>query len=152
MTLGRYTQLNSLAEEPWTLWKNYTVSRKEALALVFSLKRFRHCLLIAKKFTLFSYRQALHSAFDKKDGYGRVVRWPDLISEYCSDLIHRNSKAKTAGWLLFKAIYEFKYQVLTHFSNKWDSRPALLRRAGGYIQIFKVAWDPKRRVKNSSLC
>ena len=63
--------------------RNYSACEREALALLFALKRFRVYLLTTQRFTLITDHQALPYAFKKKDIHGRLARWISFLAEYC---------------------------------------------------------------------
>ena len=69
--------------------RNYSVCEKEALAVIFALKKFRIYLLSNKKFKLLTDHQALKYAFKKKDVHGRLARWLDFLAEYNFDIEYR---------------------------------------------------------------
>ena len=55
---------------------------REALAVMFALKKFRPYFLSAEPFILVTDYQALQYAFKKKDVYDRLARWLDTLAEY----------------------------------------------------------------------
>lgn len=73
--------------------QNYKVIEKETLTVIFSLKKFRHCLMPAEKVALIPDHQAFGSAFEKTVGSGRLVRWLDPIVDYFFDIFYNNRKA-----------------------------------------------------------
>lgn len=62
--------------------QNYSVCEREALAVVFGLRKFRLYLLSTEPFLLLTDQQALKTAFRKKDIHGRLARWLDFLAEY----------------------------------------------------------------------
>ena len=62
--------------------KNYSTCEREALAVMFALKKFRVHLLSAEPFTLVTDHQALQYAFKRKNVHGRLARWLDTLAEY----------------------------------------------------------------------
>lgn len=47
------------------------------------MKKFHRHSLTVEKFTLLTDHQALHFPFEKKDVHGLLVRWLDMIAEFC---------------------------------------------------------------------
>ncbi len=77
--------------------RNYSVCEREALAVVFSLKKFRDYLLGATEFKLSTDHAALQHAFNKKDVSGKLVRWLDLIAEYEFKITYRSGASNSAA-------------------------------------------------------
>ncbi|KAG6546714.1 hypothetical protein Mapa_011903 [Marchantia paleacea] len=61
--------------------RNYSVTEREALAVIFSLKKFRHYLL-GGKFTIVTDHKALKYIFNKPNAEGRIARWKLLLAEF----------------------------------------------------------------------
>ena len=62
--------------------RNYSTSEREALAVIFALKKFRVYLLSSIPFKIVTDHQALRYSFQKKDIHGRLARWLDFLAEY----------------------------------------------------------------------
>lgn len=71
-----------------TAEKNYSVIEKEALALIFAVKKFR-AYLFGSHFNIITDHQPLASLDKIKDSYGRIERWRLLLSEYSYTIIYR---------------------------------------------------------------
>lgn len=71
--------------------KNYTTTEQEALAMVFSLQKFRHFLL-PKKFKFFTDHQALKYLVNKPIHQGKIIRWILLFQEYEFDIVVKPSR------------------------------------------------------------
>jgi hypothetical protein len=71
--------------------KNYSVTHLELLAVVWSLKQFRHYVL-GKKFLLQTDHIALESIRKTKDLSGRMARWILVLQEYEFDVQYRKGK------------------------------------------------------------
>ena len=69
--------------------RNYSACEREALALIFALKKFRVYLLSTQRFTLITDHQALQYAFKKKDIHGRLARWMEFLAEYEFEVKYR---------------------------------------------------------------
>ncbi|XP_076926509.1 uncharacterized protein LOC143589705 [Bidens hawaiensis] len=61
--------------------KNYTITKKELLAVVFTFSKFRSYLVLSKT-TVFTDHAALRFLFHKKDAKPRLIRWILLLSEF----------------------------------------------------------------------
>ena len=68
--------------------QNYSTTDKEALAVVYALKKYRHYLL-PRPFIVYSDHQALRGLFNRQDLTGRWARWVMLISEYPMEIRYR---------------------------------------------------------------
>lgn len=62
--------------------RGYSACEKEALAVIFALRKFRVYLLSSDPFTVYSDQQALKAAFSRIDIHGRLARWLDFLAEY----------------------------------------------------------------------
>ena len=71
--------------------QNYSTFEKEALAVVFALKRFRPYLLTGR-LTLFTDHQALRYVFNHRNPHGRIVRWMSLVAEYDFEIRYKPGK------------------------------------------------------------
>jgi hypothetical protein len=73
-----------------TAEKSYCTTRKELLAIIYSMKQFRHFLLgTAEPFELRTDHAALTSLLKSPEPVGQQARWLDLIAEYNFKIIHR---------------------------------------------------------------
>ena len=70
--------------------RNYSTIEQECLAIVESLKRFRH-YLIGRQFAIITDHKPLEWLHTQK-AVGRLWRWGVLIQEYDFDIIHRRGK------------------------------------------------------------
>ena len=61
--------------------RSYSTFEREALEVIFALKKFRHYHL-SGPFDVFSGHQALRSAFSKRDVHGRMSRWLNTFVEF----------------------------------------------------------------------
>ena len=68
--------------------KNYSTFEREGLAIVFSLKKFRHYLL-CQKFKLFTDHEALKYVISNRDPQGRIARWISIFSEHNFEVVFR---------------------------------------------------------------
>ena len=71
--------------------KNYCTTRKEMLALVHFVKKYRHYLL-GRHFTVRTDHQSLMWLQNFKDPEGQVARWQEYLQEYDFSCIHREGR------------------------------------------------------------
>ena len=69
--------------------RNYSTCERDALAVIFALKKYRVYLLSSLPFKLITDHMALRWAFQKKDIHGRLARWLDFIAEYQFEVVYR---------------------------------------------------------------
>ena len=60
---------------------NYSTTEREALGMVFALKKYRHYLL-ANPFIFYTDRQVLKYIVNKPLHHGRICRWLFLFQEF----------------------------------------------------------------------
>lgn len=72
--------------------QNYAVIEKEALAIVWGVKYFRH-YLFGRKFTVITDHNPLRWLMDIKNPAGRLARWSLTLQEYDITIKHRPGKA-----------------------------------------------------------
>ena len=77
--------------------RNYSACEREALAVVFALKKFRVYLLSDIPFTVITDHRALQYAFQKQDIHGRLARWLDFLAEYDYKIQYRPGKVNAAA-------------------------------------------------------
>ena len=66
--------------------RNYSAFEREALGVIFALKKFRHYLL-CKKFKLYTDHEALKHVLNMKDPHGRIARWLSLLTEFDFEIV-----------------------------------------------------------------
>ena len=71
--------------------RNYCVTRRELLAIVYFIKQFRPYLL-GKKFTIRTDHAALRWLRNMPEPIGQQARWLELLEEYEFDIEHRPGK------------------------------------------------------------
>ena len=69
-------------------WKNYSVTQKEMLAIVFFVRQYRHFLL-GRRFVLRTDHAALQWLFTFKEPTGMIARWITTLSSYDMAIIYR---------------------------------------------------------------
>src|SRR5271163_797515 len=93
---GSLLQLKNGKEHPIRYWsqtlqpaeRNYSVTDKEAMAVVHSLKQFR-VYLLGSKTTIFTDHQALKQVLTDPQPTGRRTRWIATLLEYEFDIKHQ---------------------------------------------------------------
>lgn len=71
--------------------KNYTVTERETLAMIYVVKKFRHYLL-GNKFTLYIDHSAITSLVNKLQLSGRIARWILLLSKFDYKIVYKPRK------------------------------------------------------------
>ena len=67
--------------------RNYTVTEREALGMVYSVRKFRHYLL-SNKVVFHVDHQALLYLVSKPQLVGRLARWMLLLQEFNFEIVH----------------------------------------------------------------
>ena len=71
--------------------RNYCTTRRELLAIVHFVPKWRHFLL-AKKFLLRSDHGSLHWLFNWRNPEGQIARWLEILGPFDFDIEHRSGK------------------------------------------------------------
>ncbi len=71
--------------------RNYTTTKREALAIVYALRKFRPYLL-GNKFTFFVDHMALVYLVNKPQVFGRLTKWLLLFLEYDIKIVYKPSR------------------------------------------------------------
>ena len=99
---------------------NYTTTEREALAMVFSVKNFRHYLLM-NKVIFFVDHMALQYLVNKPDLSGRLARWILLLTEFDYSVQYKPRKMHLQE-IIFPA-----------YLKKWAQRRSMMSfRMDGY--------------------
>ena len=136
--------------------RNYSACEREALAVIFALKKFR-IYLLSETFTLGTNHQALRHAFQKNDVHGRLARWPDLLAEYDFRIVYLPGEDNHAADYLYRpargmAKQEMKDGLVLHVSDNGNFE-SLLLDVQKYLTHFEFSTDDgnyDRRVKRAS--
>lgn len=73
--------------------KNYTTIEREALAMVYAVKKFRHYLL-GNKFVFYVDHMALLYLVNKPQVFGRIARWLLLFLEFDFTVVYEAGMQK----------------------------------------------------------
>jgi len=71
--------------------RNYSVTEREALALVVGIKGFQH-YLYGRKFTVYTDHNAVRWLMNIKEPTGRLARWALVLQQYDFEIKHRAGK------------------------------------------------------------
>ena len=82
--------------------KNYSVTEREALGMVFAVQKFHHYLL-GNYFIFYVDHQALMYLINKVIIQGRLARWMLLLQEYDFKIIHKPGKNYVGADFLSRA-------------------------------------------------
>jgi hypothetical protein len=74
--------------------RNYTTTEREALAVVYSCKKFRHYLL-GYKVIFHTDHNSLKYLVNKPDLLGRIARWILLLQEFNYEIVIKSGKANS---------------------------------------------------------
>lgn len=77
--------------------KKYSACEREALVVVFALKKFRIYLRSSKSFVVITDQQALRGAFARRDIHGRLARWLDFLADYEFEIRYRSEISNKAA-------------------------------------------------------
>lgn len=69
--------------------KRYSACEREAVAVIFALRKFQVYLLSSLQFELVTDHQALKHSFAKRDIHGRLARWLDFLAEYDFRIVYK---------------------------------------------------------------
>ena len=96
--------------------RNYSVTDREALAVVFALKKYRHYLL-PHPFDLYTDHQSLKGLFNRTELTGRWTRWVTFISEYQMKVKYRAGRRNQSPDALSR---------INHAQNTFDEDDVLV--------------------------
>jgi hypothetical protein len=82
-----------------TAEKNYTMTEREGLEMVYALHKFRHYLL-GSHFKMYTYHFALRYLVNKPVLGGRICRWLLLFQEYDFEVIVNPGKLNVGPYHL----------------------------------------------------
>jgi hypothetical protein len=72
--------------------RNYTITKKKALAMVYALHKFKHYLL-GNKFTFFVDHMALIYLVNKSQVFSKLLKWLLLFLEYDFKIVYKPSRS-----------------------------------------------------------
>ena len=71
--------------------RNYSVTEREALAVVAGIRHFQH-YLYGRKFTVFTDHNAVRWLMNIREPTGRLARWALVLQQYDFEIVHRAGK------------------------------------------------------------
>lgn len=77
--------------------RNYFACEREALVVIFAIRKFRVYLLSDIPFDLVTDHQSLRYAFEKKDVHSRLARWLDFLAEYDYNMKYKPGSTNSAA-------------------------------------------------------
>ena len=84
---------------------NYSTTKKELLAIIFALEKFRS-YLIGSKVIVFTDHAALRYLFAKKDAKPRLIKWVLLLHEFDLEIRDKKSSENVVADHLFWLLHE----------------------------------------------
>lgn len=117
--------------------RNYPATKRELLAIVYSLKAFRQWIY-GNRFTLFSDHKALMYLFSQKEPTYMTLNWADELLEYDFQIVHRPGIEMILPDSLSRLYYQIKRE---RGGNEPDKSPVIVCRAT-YVKCKEC----KRRV------
>lgn len=133
--------------------RNYSATKKELLAIVWALNRFRN-YLSARKFTLFTDHRSLIYLFTQKSPSSMMYRWYDTLLEFDYDIVHiagkhniiadalsRKSEALSLQALTVQQLYRNKKAPPTEEGRRSEVERAHNFGHFGEQEVFKKLWN-----------
>jgi hypothetical protein len=88
--------------------RDYSITKREVLAMVYALHKFRHYLL-GNKFTFYVDHMALVYLINKPQFFGKLVRWLLLFLEYNFRILYKHSSSHLVVNALSRLTNQFEY-------------------------------------------
>ncbi|MCG8032936.1 MAG: DDE-type integrase/transposase/recombinase, partial [Candidatus Thiodiazotropha taylori] len=110
--------------------RQYSVTRKEMLSVVYFMKRFKHYLL-GRRFLIRTDHSALKSLMKTKDPEGQTARWIESLACFDFEIQHRQGKKHTNADALSRVPVRKERPkqsvMVTHVraEEEWDEFPSL---------------------------
>jgi hypothetical protein len=99
--------------------RNYTTTEKEALAMVYSYKKFKHYLL-GYKVIFHTDHDSLKYLVNKLDLSGRIARWILLLQEFNYEVVVKSGKANSnADYLSRPRVEESVVDISAEFPDEF---------------------------------
>ncbi|MGL5772764.1 MAG: RNase H-like domain-containing protein, partial [Bacteroidales bacterium] len=96
--------------------RRYSATEKELLAIILTLKRFRH-LLLGRKITLQTDHKALTYLFSMKNQNAKLMRWALMIQEFDLNIVYLPGKINQADILSREEKPTGKLDYITYQTN-----------------------------------
>lgn len=108
---------------------NYSTGEKECLAIIYSLKKFRHYLL-GGRFVLITDHQSLKALLNTPEPSGKFARWTVQIQEFDYELVYRPGKLNHVADALSRLQSKEIFSVETE-----TTREKIVEKKYGHILI-----------------
>ena len=123
--------------------KNYCVTRRELLAVVYYVRYFRP-YLYGRHFTIRTDHGSLRWLLNFRDPEGQIARWIQVLGEYDYTVVHRPGKShQNADSLSRRPCPQCKMDIDSSDSEKAVSPSALKRKNGTTKTKKSVHWKPE---------
>jgi len=119
--------------------QNYTTTKKEFLAVVFALEKFRPYLL-GSKTVIFTDHSALKHLMTKKEAKARLIRWILLLQEFDLKIRDKKGVENVLADHLSRIPNTPVEQTLINEDFPNEHILAILRESG--MRILSIIWSP----------
>ena len=127
--------------------RNYSVQEKEALAIVFGVKKFRKSILGSRfKIRCLTDHKSLECLTNANELAGRMARWAMIMSEYNYSVEYIKGATNTAADALSRliAMPDEAWRPLTLTEDRDDDHPFLLLWPDVHLLCIASQYDPAR--------
>ncbi len=88
--------------------RNYIITKRKALAMVYALHKFRHYML-GNMFTFYVDHMALMYLVNKPQVFNMLIKWLSLFLEYDSKIVYKPSRSHLMVDALSRLPHEIKH-------------------------------------------
>eukprot|EP01052_Picozoa_sp_SAG31_P022412 SAG31_NODE_1782_length_7281_cov_5.022139_1_plen_570_part_00 len=152
-TTGRRTAIHYASRSLINAEKKYSVQEKEALAIVFSVKKFRKYLLGSRfKIRVLTDHRTLESLTNSREVAGRMARWAMIMSEYNYSVEYIPGVSNTAADSLSRLIdmSEERWKTLTLEDRDSDENSPFLVMWPELHLLCNVSWFDEESLDRES--
>ena len=136
--------------------RNYTTTEREMLAIVSSIKKFRH-YLVGSKVTIQTDHSALKDILNTQNPTGRIARWINLFSDLDFTIVYRKGKENSNADALSRLSLSCKSALVTEEIPKEIDKEYYTDIEDTYKKIileklgkFESNTDEKREISNKA--
>lgn len=134
--------------------RNFSVSDKKTLAVIFALEKFRISLLSSQPFEIVTDHQALQSAFKKKNICCRLVRWLYFLLEHKFKIDYNSDASKQVAdvfpWYGEEESVQCQKERVK--KTKWWLVVAAQDSRNAFWKIFESTWRVRLLKASNDLC